>query len=225
VEPEQIAAVAGRNAQLIRKSAGVTLAEVAKAATVYGLAWTTGRVGAFESGRVSPTLPTLLAVTDILGGLTGTPITLSDLFQGSGRVVVTDNVTFELSKVRAVLSGQAVQSTASDRQQGQHELTELLTAAAQTLSDELTGLKRWATGDDVRAASRLAADFADADFKIVKSIGLSRLVGALAMSQLWGQTFVAERDSRSGAEANPQRKGRVARELKTELQRWRDGDH
>jgi transcriptional regulator with XRE-family HTH domain len=224
VEPEQIAAVAGRHAQSIRKSAGVTLAEVAKAASAYGLAWTTGRVGAFESGRVSPTLPTLLAVSDILGGLTGTPITLADLFQGSGRVVVTDNVTFELSKVRAVLAGRAVQSTAPDRQQGRQELTDVLTAAAQTLSDELTGLKRWATNDDVRTASRLAADFADADFKIVKSIGLSRLVGALAMSQLWGQTFVAERDSRSGPEANPQRKGRVARELKAELQRWRDGD-
>ncbi|SCX24743.1 helix-turn-helix domain-containing protein [Mycolicibacterium fluoranthenivorans] len=224
MEPEQIAVVAGRNAQLIRKSAGVTLAEVAKAATAYGLAWNTGRVGAFEAGRVSPTVPTLLAVTDILGGLTGTPITLADLFQGSGRVILTDNVTFELSKVRAVLAGAAVQSTASDRQQGQQDLTDLLDAAAQTLSDELTGLKRGATGNDIRRASRLAADFADADFKIVKSIGLSRLVGALAMSQLWGRSFVAERDNRSGAEANPQRKGRVARDLKAELERWRDGD-
>lgn len=57
-------------------------------------------------------------------------------------MIVTDNVTFELSKVRAVLAGAAVQSTASDRQQGQQELTDLLDAAAQTLSDELTGLKR-----------------------------------------------------------------------------------
>ena len=138
-------------------------------------------------------------------------------------MVITDNVTFELAKVRAVFGGLNVQSTGEDRR-GHQELTDLLTAATQTLSDELTGLKRWATNDDVRAASQLAAEFADADFKIAKSIGLSRLVAALAMSQLWGQTFVAERDNRSGPDANAQRKGRVARELKAELQRWLDGD-
>ena len=217
--------VVGRNAQLLRKSAGLTLAEVAKAAKLYGLAWSTGRVGAFESGRVSPTLPTLLAVADILGGLAGTPVTLADLFQGSGRVVITDNVSFELSKVRAVLSGSNVQSTPPDRRHEQQELSELLATAAQGLSEELTGLRRSATNDDIRAASRLAADFADADFKISKSIGVSRLIGALAMSQLWGRTFVAERDHRSGPDANAQRKGRVARELKAELQGWLDGNN
>ena len=81
MEPESIAAVAGRNAQLIRKSAGLTLAEVAKAATTYGLAWTTGRVGAFESGRVSPTLPTLFGGRGHTGRPGWNAITLADLFQ------------------------------------------------------------------------------------------------------------------------------------------------
>ena len=75
----------------------------------------------------------------------------------------------------------------------------------------------------MRAASQLAAEFADADFKIAKSIGLSRLVAALAMSQLWGQTFVAERDNRSGRMLTPNVRAE-SRELKAELQRWLDGD-
>ena len=54
-------------------------------------------------------------------------------------MVITDNVTFELAKVRAVFGGLNVQSRG--RPARSPELTDLLTAATQTLSDELTGLK------------------------------------------------------------------------------------
>ena len=54
-------------------------------------------------------------------------------------MVITDNVTFELAKVRAVFGGLNVQSTGKTGAVA--ELTDLLTAATQTLSDELTGLK------------------------------------------------------------------------------------
>lgn len=220
-----MATVAGRNAQALRKAAGLTLAEVAKAAKSYGLAWTTGRVAAFESGRVSPTLPTLIAVAVTLADVAARPISLVDLFAGDGRVIVTDNLTLELANVRAALGGKTLKPpTVSDVPGGNDDLAEALFSAALEVKDELGGLKFKPTIGDLRAASKQLAEFADADLKVTKSLGATRLATALAMTKLWGQTFVAERDRRAGSEANAQRKGRVARELKDELRKWLDGN-
>jgi hypothetical protein len=39
------------------------------------------------------------------------------------------------------------------------------------------------------------------------------------MAELWGRTFVAERDRRAGPDVNAQRRGRISRQLKAELQK------
>ncbi|MDT5370849.1 MAG: hypothetical protein QOC62_5280 [Mycobacterium sp.] len=58
----------------------------------------------------------------------------------------------------------------------------------------------------------------EADYRMAKSLGLDRDRAAFVMSRLWGRSFTAERDRRAGPDANPQKRGRIARELKAQLQ-------
>ena len=58
----------------------------------------------------------------------------------------------------------------------------------------------------------------EADYRLAHSVGLRVEQAAVAMEALWGRSFTAERDHRAGPDANPQKRGRVSRELKAELQ-------
>jgi hypothetical protein len=49
------------------------------------------------------------------------------------------------------------------------------------------------------------------------AIGQDRL--AVVSSRLWNRTFNEERDRRAGPDANQQKKGRVSRELRAELEK------
>lgn len=84
---------AGTSARSIRQAAGATLAEVAKAAKAVGLPWSSGRVGDFESGRIAPSLPTLLAVAGALSEIAQERhIGLADLFAVDGLVRINDRL-------------------------------------------------------------------------------------------------------------------------------------
>ncbi len=58
----------------------------------------------------------------------------------------------------------------------------------------------------------------EADYRMAKSLGLDLDRAAAEMGALWGKSFTAERDRRAGCDANPQKRGRISRELKAELQ-------
>jgi hypothetical protein len=74
--------------------------------------------------------------------------------------------------------------------------------------------------------ARVLNDFREADERICKAIGVDREIGAAAMAKLWKWTFVVERDRRAGPDANAQRRGRITRQLKAELQEViSDGDY
>ena len=51
-----------------------------------------------------------------------------------------------------------------------------------------------------------------------KRLGVEPFTGAAAMVNLWGRSFVAERDHRAGPGANAQRRGQISRHLQAELQ-------
>ena len=103
-----IAEAAGRNARALRLGAGVKLDDFALAAKSYGLPWTSGRVGDFESGRASPSLPTLYAVAAALGQVIGRPVSLVELFAGEGSVQINEKLSVKLSVLRDALSGDRV---------------------------------------------------------------------------------------------------------------------
>jgi transcriptional regulator with XRE-family HTH domain len=190
-----MAEVAGRNARDLRQDAGATLEDLASAARSYGLRWSTGSVGSFESGRtVGVNLENLLAVASALGDVIGRKITLAELFTGEGDVELTEGLPLPLAELRAALSGVAVGVPVV----------------------RVAGADVAALGVARRSFPVYDA-FRETDVRICKSLGVSPEVGASAMARLWKKTFVAERDRLAGPDANAQRRGRISRQLKAEL--------
>jgi transcriptional regulator with XRE-family HTH domain len=203
-----VAKAVGVNAQAIRRAADVNLEQFALAATLYGLPWTTGRVGDFESGRVSPSFPTLYAVAAALGHAIGRPVSLLELFAGDGPVEINDRLIVDLSELRSALSGEAVSARAKPKA----KLSAVVTP-------------NWA-GISPTLHLRVLNDFREADARICKSAGVAPDIGAAVMAKLWRRTFTAKRDQLAGPDANAQRKGQISRQLKAELEKaLADGNH
>ncbi len=209
---QSLAEVAGTNAQTLRRSAGANLEDFAAAARHYGLRWSSGRVSDFESGRVLPTLPTLLAVTAALSAILKRPVALHELFRGGGRVNINGRLSFNLAGVRAaLLDGYRVKAV---------DLPEEHNRLGQFAADLVERQKSWP--ESVRKVS--GGDYKDvyftlrdSDLRMCKNIGVDRELGIAAMATLWRKTFTARRDELAGPDASPQERGQVSRRLKAEL--------
>jgi hypothetical protein len=184
-----------------------TLEDVATAARSYGLRWSTGSVSDFESGKATPSLPTLLVVAAALGDAIGRPVSLTgDLLSGAEFVKINDTVgNIALGKLRGLLSEEPVRLQRPRRAPSSADRLRTRTAL------ELV------TGPPGPVA--IAQQFRESDMRMCKNIGVSMAVGATAMFELWGRTFVAERDRLAGPSANAQRRGQISRQLKAELQK------
>jgi transcriptional regulator with XRE-family HTH domain len=199
-----MADAAGARARALRLDAHKSLEDVATAARSYGLRWSTGSVGDFESGRATPDLRTLLVVATALGDVTGHPVSLTDLFAGAGFVVINDKLgSIALGKLRAILSGKPVRLVPPKR--------------APSLAARRRAQAAAALISGPAAAVGVLQEFRESDMRMCKNIGVTLDVGATAMAELWGRTFVAERDHRAGPDAKAQRRGQISRQLKAEL--------
>lgn len=209
-----VAEVVGAGAREIRLDAGVTLEEMARAAQFYGLPWTSGRVGDFESGRTAPSLPTLVAAAAALGKAVGRPVSLAELVTGKGQVHINDRLTFDKSALRAALSGEIFNVHAIP-------LTRATILGAMEAVAKNTPTAHWPERlRAVKPARRLDVlrDFSESDGRMCKNIGVDQVLGAAAMAALWHRTFTAERNHRAGPDANAQCRGQISRQLKAELQ-------
>lgn len=206
-----MAEIAGRNAQALRRDAGANLQDFARAMRRYGLAWSTGRVGDFESGRAAPNLATLYVVAAALSNVAGRDVTLADLFDGTGPVQINDELSVQLWTVRAALEGNPVRPVK-------------LTGSWVRVIDD-SDLPEWAREIDPKLRARVLGDFVETDERLCKRIGVRPDVGAAAMAKLWRRTFTAERDRWAGPDANAQRRGQISRQLQAKLKKAvSDGD-
>jgi transcriptional regulator with XRE-family HTH domain len=184
-----LAAVLGENCRQIRRDANLTQDDLAKAARRFGLRWTASKVRDFEAGRSAPTFATVLALTAALEDATDQRPRLADLVRFDGVVTVTEDFK---------------------------PAGELLTSfCAGGRWDRLSEL--W---EDHRyiGTFRPVLDWSGlTDQRVAASLGLNTEQLCDAAVQLWGTAFSAERDRRAGPDANPQKRGRVTRELKAEL--------
>jgi transcriptional regulator with XRE-family HTH domain len=210
-----VAKVIGEGARALRLDAGVTLEQMARAARIYGLSWTSGRVGDFESGNVAASVPTLVAAAAALGEAIGRPVSLAELVTGEGQVNINDKLSFDKSALRAALSGETVSAPAIPDllpAEEVHELASLLSSQTNFhWSDRLRAVHPDLRRDVLR-------DFNESDARMCKNIGVDQVLGATAMAALWRRTFTAERDNRAGPDANAQRRGQISRQLKADLQ-------
>jgi transcriptional regulator with XRE-family HTH domain len=206
-QPESLAVVVGRNCRRIRSHiGGVTQDELARYARRIGLRWTASSVGDFEAGRSAPTFATVLAVTLALQmaledaaerrlEIPGWRVMLADLVSGEARVALTDSFSVDGFLVEALCRGHDF--TTFDPPPWRPQTGEaVLPGPPSTLGR--SGLT------EHRLARRL-------------KISEARL--AHVSFQLWQSTFTEERDRRAGPDANQQKRGRISRELRAELEK------
>lgn len=212
-----LAEVVGMNARAIRLDSGATLDDVARAAKRYGLKWNTGRVGDLESGRIAATAPTLFALAATLASVTRKRVALADLVRFNGWVELNEGLTVAGDALTAAFTGEPVRLVTSSVVDGV-ELRRRAGNRIQQLLDE-----HEAVPPDLRAsisAQQLLSTEGGsgvAEKRVAKSLGISDTRLAYESARLWGRAFSAERDERAGSNANAQKRGQVARELKSEL--------
>lgn len=180
-----IAEIVGRNAQRIRGERKTE--EVAVAARSAGLKWGTGRVSELESGKVSPTLPTLIALCMALSDVSRRPVALADVVLHNGPVKINESLTIDGSDLAGALRG------------------------------EPADWRRESTADALLAMAVRQAG-GEAEQRAAQSLGITGGRFQSLAAELWGRSFAEERDARAGADANAQKRGRIARQLKAEMQ-------
>lgn len=200
---ESLAQAIGRNARALRLAGGITLEQLAAAAVTYGLPWSSGRVGDFESGRVAPTLPTIYAVALALRDTTEQPVALTELLDGAEDVELTDALTVPLDALRGAVSGEPV--------------TGIARASVVDQANERARGRRLGAGLARLIPVGPLHSMREVDYRIAKDFELSADAARDLMYRLWGKPFSAERDQRSGNFANAQRKGQISRSLKAEI--------
>jgi transcriptional regulator with XRE-family HTH domain len=215
-ETVDLAAVIGRNARELRGDANLN--DVAKVARACGLNWGTGRVSDLEHGKVSPTLPTLVALALIFSELLGRPVSLGDLVRADENIAVTTRISVTSDELRGYLSGDAV--TAADQYR-----REVSAGLQSVVSDDYR--KNWPPrlrSVSKGATMRMLGQIGEPEERLARELGIDRTRLAAEMLALWKKSFSDERDERAGPEANAQKKGRVARALKADLKAVLDGD-
>jgi transcriptional regulator with XRE-family HTH domain len=220
--------VVGRNCQRIRTENGLTQNDLARYGRQVGLRWNAAKVGDFEAGRSAPTFATVLAVTLALqkavdhvatrqaASPTSPEVKLADLIGRGpalrGLVAVNDSLDIGAVDLAAVCSGDTfepegpgivnrpVSSPAAAR----------MDDAAMELTEDIRAVLQRSGLDEDRLASRL-------------KISAARL--AAESFRLWRSTFSEERNRRAGPDANQQKRGRISRQLRAELEKAiNDGD-
>jgi hypothetical protein len=214
--------VIGANARAIRTDANATLEQLSVKLRPYGLTWSTGRVGDFESGRVAATVATSIAVALGLGDLTGRPIALADLVRHDGLIELNDALTLHGENLAGFLASQPVQLQPVDlTESAKLANIDAHLKAGPTQVDTFHKLNALAGQhgrfDDV-LQERAANAVGTAESRAATDLGIDVWLLAGASAILWGRTFSEERDERAGADANAQRRGQVTRQLKAELQ-------
>ncbi len=203
-----LAEVVGANCRRIRTEIGITQDELALYARAHGLKWNAAKAGSFESGRSEPTLATVVKVGMALQ---------------QALVFAQFAATAGATKDDPAIPPERIDVTLADLLDGGGGSI----ALAEDLAITATDLANIARGEPFSSPKRQKLPRSGlAEQRLAKALGVSGSQLAELSSQLWGNTFSDERDQRAGAGANQQKKARVSRELRAEIERAiADGDN
>jgi transcriptional regulator with XRE-family HTH domain len=207
------AEVLGYNCRRVRTAIGVTQDELARHARDVGLKWNAAKVANFEAGRWAPTFATVLAVTLALQKAwkdrekSGEPptikVTLSELVHvRGGWIALNDTLDVVGAELADVCSGDVPEI-------GPRQIRKRGAPAPQPYDWD----RRMRDISAVLERSGLTED------RLARRLGIGRARLADESSRLWRRTFSEERDRRAGPGANQQKKGRISRELRAELEK------
>jgi len=226
-----IAKVLGTNCRRIRRNAGVTQDELAKAARQVGLKWTASKVRDFESGRSAPTFATVLALTAALNSvITRLRTTARATRQGNAIAVQLDPV-----RLADLVTFDGEVTVTEDFKSSGDQLADFCGGGtwnhpALALGDAWeSAAERFSSQNDIDW-TKCVIDWSDVpglEFPKVWGLTEERVAAGLGITtealcdvslRLWNTTFSAQRDRIAGPDANAQRKGRITRQLKAELE-------
>ena len=194
-----LAEVVGANCRRIRNEIGVTQDELALYARTHGLKWNAAKVGDFEAGRSEPTLATVLKVGMALQ-----------------QVLAFAHVAASAIRDRDI---RRIDVRLADLLESADELVALTDDLSITTAD----LANVAHGEAFPSPIRRHGDELQrsglAEQRLAKALGISGSRLADVSFRLWGRTVSEERDNRAGAGANRQKKARVSRDLRAEIER------
>lgn len=219
---KSLAEVVGANCKRWRNQIGLTQDKFAEFARMVGLRWTASAVGDFEAGRSSPSLATVIAVAVALQVAFGRTASFSSddefvgvvlRFDAEAAPTLADLVSTDADwvDVNGVLVppggdlpklflGGIVHGYGGPTAEEWREITEAVEQ-----------------GRKFRA--ELVAHAGVTDKRMARQLGISVNDFMVRSIRLWGNTFSEERDRRAGADANQQKKGRIAREMRDELEK------
>lgn len=219
-ESKPLAEVVGLNARNHRLRHDATLEDVSRAARRYGLKWSTGRVGDLEGGRMPATLPTLFALAQALGDVTGDRISISDLVWTDGWVEVNPGLTVSGNALKRSVEGEPVELVAKDIYGAVEKVFGIFEDIRRRHNEAWGDVPTELQYMDPQEVERVGAASGVAEQRLCKEYSLKRHVLAALSLHLWGRSFSEERDRRAGEGANAQRRGRVSRELKNEIEAY-----
>lgn len=231
VVTKPLAEVVGANCKRWRKQLGLTQDKFAEFARMMGLRWTASAVGDFEAGRSSPSFATVIAVS----------VALQVAF---ARTEAFESVTTDDDEGTVVmgLSDRIAAPTMADLLRTDADWVDVNGVLRPPSSDLpklfLGGLANYGgpTAEEMAALNEsvehgrafreeLVAHAGVSEKRMARHLGISVSDLMVRSIRLWGRTFSEERDRRAGVDANQQKKGRIAREMRAELEgRFRNGE-
>lgn len=213
-----IDAVIGRNLAELRQSHGLSQDDIAGAARLFGFRWNSARISRMERGESAMTVDTLMALCVVLSEATGDPVKLLDLLvtqepvrlghsteipaRNANLLSASDPSWWPEDKKNSVTPPQERTLTWAERLWAAYEeIIEPGPMNLAKLNPYLQARRLWSLTDE-RNARKL--DLTDEAFVIW-------------CVHLWGQLMSQETEARAPADATAQKRGRITRDLLSEL--------
>lgn len=191
--------VVGANCRRVRNEMDMTQNALAQYAQAVGLRWNAAKLANFEAGRWEFTLTTVLLV--------GMALQKAMAFAVLAAPAMID---------REILRNRVI--TLADMFAGADGLIALNDSVAIEAGD-LMGIANGAPFPDPRYVNGGARRSDLAEDRLAKALGVTSARLEELSLRLWDVTFSEERDRRAGDDANQQKRGRISRELRAEIEK------
>lgn len=202
-----IKTVIGQNVRRLRGAA--TMDELAGHVRELGPRWTSGNVASAEAGRLSPTIPNVILLTQSLSSLLNRAVRPSELLEHDGQFLAgIEDVETSTELLAAWVSNGGDPLLAGQTQ---------LEAIRRNIDEELQSLKdlNVAAVGDLRKSSRHPRSATES--RIARNAGIDVRELRAWSEHLWSEPFETRRNRIAGEGASKQKRGRVTRELLSEI--------